>query len=82
MNCDKSDPDLLGPLEIDYLYLYNCTFYHYSFIFYIVSCIWIVTLISLLANTASNYFSPTLGSVCDKLKLAYDLAGVTLLGKP
>lgn len=34
---------------------------------------------NVIANTASNYFSPTLGAISDKLKLPYDIAGVTFL---
>eukprot|EP01035_Chromulina_nebulosa_P016813 gene16813-22297_t len=32
-----------------------------------------------LGSTASNYFSPTLANICHRLKLRYDIAGVTLL---
>eukprot|EP01036_Dinobryon_divergens_P030199 gene30199-39402_t len=70
---------MLGPLGIDYEYLYSCTFSGYSAFFFILSAIWVMILMSLLAHTASNYFSPTLGSICDKMNLAYDIAGVTFL---
>ena len=32
-----------------------------------------------MGNTAKMYFSPTLGSICERLKLSYDVAGVTFL---
>lgn len=41
--------------------------------------LWIIYLISLLGNTASNYFTPTLGNICVKLNLSYSIAGVTFL---
>eukprot|EP01040_Poterioochromonas_malhamensis_P004286 gene4285-4591_t len=40
---------------------------------------WIIWLIHLLAQTAANYFSPTLATISHKLKISHDLAGVTLL---
>lgn len=40
---------------------------------------WVAFLMNLLAQTASDYFSPTLSSICDKLQLPYDIAGVTFL---
>ena len=74
-----SSDNMLGPLGIDYEYLYYCTFSGYSGFFHILSAMWVMILMSLLAHTASNYFSPTLGSICDKMNLAYDIAGVTFL---
>lgn len=80
MDCHspRSGEDL-GPLGIDYSYLYNCVFSDIHVLFYLMVMLWIILLMSLLAHTASNYFSPTLGAICDKLNLAYDIAGVTFL---
>ena len=33
----------------------------------------------IIGNTAAVYFSPTLGYICEKLKLPYNIAGVTFL---
>ena len=71
--------NMVGPLGIDYHYAYSCSFSGYSFLFYFLIFLWVIFLMSMLAHTASNYFSPTLGSICDKLNLAYDIAGVTFL---
>mmetsp|Transcript_19575 Transcript_19575/g.32704 ORF Transcript_19575/g.32704 Transcript_19575/m.32704 type:complete len:700 (+) Transcript_19575:50-2149(+) len=73
------EDDSTGPLGIDYVYLDNCLLPHLHFVIIILMSLWIIYLMNLLANTASNYFSPTLGTLCDKLNLAYDIAGVTFL---
>jgi Ca2+/Na+ antiporter len=71
--------DSLGPLLIDYYHAYHCTFGDNKFFFYTVMIVWVALLMNLLSSTASNYFSPTLGSICEKLKLPYNVAGVTFL---
>jgi sodium/potassium/calcium exchanger 6 len=68
-----------GPLQIDYEYLYYCQFQDYENLFIFLLLLWIIYLTSLLGNTAANYFSPTLGSICVKLNLSYSFAGVTFL---
>lgn len=68
-----------GPLHIDYFYLYTCTFKGYEFFSCLLLLGWIVLLTNLLGNTAGNYFGPTLASICSKLKISYDVAGVTFL---
>mmetsp|Transcript_2938 Transcript_2938/g.6806 ORF Transcript_2938/g.6806 Transcript_2938/m.6806 type:complete len:650 (-) Transcript_2938:219-2168(-) len=73
------EEDSTGPLGIDYVYIDNCMFPHMHFIIVLVMFVWIVFLMNHLANTASNHFSPTLGCICDKLNLAYNIAGVTFL---
>lgn len=40
---------------------------------------WVIALIHLLGHTAGNYLSPTLGKICEKLHLSYNVAGVTFL---
>jgi Ca2+/Na+ antiporter len=83
MDCEHyqwgQDPESTGPLGIDYIYLDNCLFPHAHAIVIIIMFFWVIFLINQMATTASDYFSPTLGLVCDKLNLAYDIAGVTFL---
>lgn len=71
--------DGLGPLHIDYEYLYNCQFVEYQYLFCFLLALWIGYLLLTLANTASSYLTPTLGSICIYLKLSHSLAGVTFL---
>lgn len=77
-NCDVRT-ESLGPFLIDYEHLYHCQFSQYNSLFIFLLLLWIVYLTRLLGNTASNYFSPTLGSICVKLNLSHSLAGVTFL---
>ena len=83
MDCDHyqwgQDPDSTGPLGIDYIYLDNCLFPHGHVFIVILMFLWVIFLMNQMATTASDYFSPTLGLVSDKLNLAYDIAGVTFL---
>jgi sodium/potassium/calcium exchanger 6 len=80
MACDNYGIEReLGPLKIDYFELYKCNLEGYEWICIILFVLWIVYLTSLLGNTAENYLSPTLGAICVKLKISYDLAGVTFL---
>jgi hypothetical protein len=37
---------------------------------------WVILLIYVMGNTAKTYFSPTLGLICERLKLSYDVAGI------
>jgi Ca2+/Na+ antiporter len=71
--------DLLGPLGIDYYYLYECSPHAVAFCLLVLMSLWVVLLMNLLAQTASDYFSPTLSKICENMNLAYDIAGVTLL---
>lgn len=73
------DPEALGPMGIDYNYLYYCSPTSVNFLMIIIMLIWVIFLINLLAQSASNYFSPTLSKICEKLHLALDIAGVTFL---
>ena len=45
----------------------------------ILMVFWVIYMIRTLGGTASSYLSPTLANVCDRFKVPYDLAGVTLL---
>lgn len=74
-----SQPDTVGPFGIDYAYIYECSPSNLNPLVLVVYFIWIVYLISLLAQTANNYLSPTLSEICKKLGVAYDVAGVTFL---
>lgn len=71
--------DSTGPLGIDYAYLYECSPSGLNPIIILLYFLWIFYLITLLAQTASNYLSPTLSKICEKLHVAYDVAGVTFL---
>ncbi len=71
--------DLLGPLGIDYYYFYECSPDASHFLIIIFLFLWVIMLMNLLAQTASDYFSPTLSKICENLHLAYDIAGVTFL---
>ena len=88
MNCEDyhwgDNADDIGPLGIDYLYIDKCIsssnyFIHITII--TLMFLWSCFLMNVMATTASNYLSPTLGFICDRMNLAYDIAGVTLLGK-
>lgn len=70
---------ITGPLQIDYIQLYNCQFHGYESVYTFLLILWVVFLTNLLGNTASNYFSPTLAAICSKLSLSPDVAGVTFL---
>lgn len=80
---DCTSPGLdSGPLSIDYQFYFDCTlesspFFRAVFIAALLG--WIVVLIHLLGNTAGNYLSPTLGKICERLHLSYNVAGVTFL---
>lgn len=81
MSCDAAwgeNEALVGPFGVDYYYVY-CRSGSWSWVVILWISIWVVMLMSLLAQTASDYFSPTLGKICSKLKLPYDIAGVTFL---
>lgn len=69
------NPDYSGPIGLDY-----CSFYQsVPYVGMLLMMAMVCWLMHMLAQTASNYFSPTLSTICDKLQLPYDIAGVTLL---
>eukprot|EP01033_Poteriospumella_lacustris_P002639 gene2639-1919_t len=81
-SCDLTwgeNPDAMGPFGLDYAYMYECSSSSINPLVVILYFLWIFYLISLLAQTASNYLSPTLSKICEKLNIAYDVAGVTFL---
>jgi solute carrier family 24 (sodium/potassium/calcium exchanger), member 6 len=81
MSCKdwNSEASSLGPLQIDYLYFYECQCHGFKMIGAWILIIWVIYLINIVSTTASNYFSPTLSSICQRLKIRYDIAGVTFL---
>ncbi len=68
-----------GPLGIDYVRAYHCGFREHGWLFYPVLLGWGCFITYLMGHTADAYFSPTLATLSDKLKLTYDVAGVTFL---
>eukprot|EP01031_Cornospumella_fuschlensis_P046116 gene46116-56453_t len=70
--------DYSGPLGIDYCGLYVASGV-LSPLLILFLFLWVAFLMAMLANTASNYFSPTLSDICEKLHMPYDIAGVTFL---
>ncbi|XP_022744696.1 cation/calcium exchanger 2-like [Durio zibethinus] len=64
---------------VDYLYLFYCNFGRFPLLGYCLLILWLLVLFYLLANTASEYFCYSLGSLSSLLKLSPTLAGVTLL---
>ncbi|GLD95268.1 hypothetical protein PINS_up003912 [Pythium insidiosum] len=82
MDCHQSAAErnaTLGPLHIDYLYIHYCVFAGAPLISYGVLFLWLCLLFFFLGSTADGYFSPTLASISDKLRIPYDVAGVTFL---
>lgn len=78
-NCDDWVANELGPLQIDYLHFYSCDCKDYQILAAWILIIWVIYLINIVGSTASNYFSPTLSSICEKFDVRYDIAGVTFL---
>ena len=72
---DLDDPNNSGPLGMDYIKLY-CDQEDRSVAIVFMLLAWVVFLIYVMGGTAKNYFSPTLGAICEKMKISYDVAGV------
>ena len=78
--CDASGNEL-GPLGIDYIKLYSCDMEGWEFVAILMFLAWTAFLIYLrtsllcecaflyvtVGNTADTYFSPSLGSICEKV---------------
>jgi len=82
MACTRSWGESAGPLTIDYQYIVDCTLGSQPAakgLFVLALVAWVVALIHLLGHTAGNYLSPTLGKICERLHLTYNVAGVTFL---
>lgn len=64
---------------IDYLYLFYCKFGRFQLLGYGLLFLWLLVLFYLLADTASEYFCPSLENLSKSLRLSPTIAGVTLL---
>ncbi|CAI5719845.1 unnamed protein product [Peronospora destructor] len=70
----------LGPLGIDYVHIHYCLLPgSLPFLSFSLLCLWLAALFYFLGSTADGYFSPTLASLSDLLRVPHDVAGVTFL---
>ncbi|XP_020579873.1 cation/calcium exchanger 1-like [Phalaenopsis equestris] len=74
-SADSSDPHGY----IDYLHLFHCVFVNSPALAFILLALWLLVLLYLLGNTASNYFCSSLESLSNVLHLSPTIAGVTFL---
>lgn len=72
---DLDDPNNSGPLGMDYIEFY-CEHNERGVAILFLLLGWVVFLIYVMGGTAKNYFSPTLGAICEKMRISYDVAGV------
>ena len=71
------DPNNSGPFSMDYIEFYcDHNDRGVGIVFLLLG--WVVFLIYVMGGTAKNYFSPTLGAICEKMKISYDVAGVNI----
>ncbi|MED6157818.1 hypothetical protein PIB30_027076 [Stylosanthes scabra] len=75
----KSNAPCVTEGYVDYLYLFYCKFGDSTFLGHTLLFLWLLVLFYLLANTASEYFCPSLESLSKLLRLSPTVAGVTLL---
>jgi len=64
---DGAGPDV-GPLGIDYLYMYHCGFKENGWLFFPCLLAWGCFVTYLMGHTADAYFSPTLATLSDKVR--------------
>ncbi|KAE9237065.1 hypothetical protein PF005_g810 [Phytophthora fragariae] len=69
----------LGPLGIDYVHLHYCSLSDVPLLSFSLLFLWLAALFYFLGSTADGYFSPTLASLSDRLRVPHDVAGVTFL---
>ncbi|KAG7400795.1 sodium/calcium exchanger protein [Phytophthora boehmeriae] len=69
----------LGPLSIDYVHLHYCSLAGLPLLSALLLLLWLALLFYFLGSTADGYFSPTLASLSDRLRVPHDVAGVTFL---
>ncbi|CAI5721302.1 unnamed protein product [Hyaloperonospora brassicae] len=69
----------LGPLAIDYVHIHYCSLYDLPLLSFSLLIVWLAALFYFLGSTADGYFSPTLATLSDRLRLPHDVAGVTFL---
>lgn len=75
----KSHHPCVSQGYINYLYLFYCKFGRFPFLGYTILFVWLLVLFYLLADTASEYFCPSLENLSKSLKLSPAISGVTLL---
>ncbi|XP_015970906.1 cation/calcium exchanger 2 [Arachis duranensis] len=75
----KSNDPCVTEGYVDYLYLFYCKFGDFALFGQTLLFLWLLVLFYLLANTASEYFCPSLESLSKLLRLSPTVAGVTLL---
>ncbi|OIW15229.1 hypothetical protein TanjilG_08821 [Lupinus angustifolius] len=75
----KSNDPCVSQGYVDYLYLYYCKFGEFPLLGHTLLFLWLLVLFYLLANTASEYFCPSLENLSNLLRLSPTIAGVTLL---
>ncbi|KAF1773826.1 Sodium/calcium exchanger membrane region [Phytophthora cactorum] len=69
----------LGPLGIDYVHIHYCSFAELPLLSFSLLFLWLGGLFYFLGSTADGYFSPTLASLSDRLRVPHDVAGITFL---
>ncbi|TKY62847.1 Cation/calcium exchanger 2 [Spatholobus suberectus] len=75
----KSNDPCVSQGYVDYLYLFYCKFGGFPLLGHTLLFLWLLVLFYLLANTASEYFCPSLENLSKLLRLSPTIAGVTLL---
>lgn len=75
----KSNDPCVSQGFVDYLYLFYCKFGRFPLLGHTLLFLWLLVLFYLLANTASEYFCPSLENLSKLLRLSPTIAGVTLL---
>ncbi|CAJ1919508.1 unnamed protein product [Sphenostylis stenocarpa] len=75
----KSNDPCVSQGYVDYLYLFYCKLGGSPLLGHGLLFLWLLVLFYLLANTASDYFCPSLENLSKLLRLSPTIAGVTLL---
>lgn len=75
----KSNDPCVSQGYVDYLYLFYCKLGGFPLLGHSLLFLWLLVLFYLLANTASEYFCPSLENLSKLLRLSPTIAGVTLL---
>lgn len=75
----KSNNPCVTQGYVDYLYIFYCKIGNFPLLGHTLLFLWLLVLFYLLANTASEYFCPSLDNLSKVLRLSPTIAGVTLL---
>ncbi|WVZ06773.1 hypothetical protein V8G54_020119 [Vigna mungo] len=75
----KSNDPCVSQGYVDYLYIFYCKVGDFPLLGHSLLFLWLLVLFYLLANTASDYFCPSLEHLSKLLRLSPTIAGVTLL---